>query len=87
MRTQSRDTPPEIEEILLEGFRRMEPWEKLQRVGELRQMAESLAAARIRSQYGPELSERELRLRLAALRLDRRTMIEAFGWDPEVQGY
>jgi len=31
--------------------------------------------------------ERELRLRLAALRLDRETMIGVFNWDPEVQGY
>ena len=29
MRTQSADTPPEIEETLLEKHRRMAPWEKL----------------------------------------------------------
>lgn len=87
MTTQSRDTPPDVEEILIEGYRRMTPWEKLRRVGELQHLAESMAAARIYSQYGPDLSDRELRLRLAALRLDRRTMIDAFGWDPEVKGY
>jgi len=42
---------------------------------------------RIQARYGPDLTERELRLRLAALWLDRETMIEAFGWDPEVEGY
>jgi hypothetical protein len=42
---------------------------------------------RIQARYGPDLSERELRLRLAALWLDRETMIDAFGWDPEVEGY
>jgi len=35
----------------------------------------------------PDLSERELRLRLAALWLDRETMIEVFAWDPEEMGY
>lgn len=87
MRTQSADTPPEIEEILLEGYRQMTPWERLRQVFELNRMAQQMAAMRIEAQYGPDLSERELRLRLAALWLDRETMIEAFGWDPEAKGY
>lgn len=87
MKTQSADTPPEIEERLLEGYRRMTPWEKLRQVFELNRMAQQMAAMRIQAQYGPNLSERELRLRLAALWLDRETMIEAFGWDPEEKGY
>ena len=87
MKTQSPDTPLEVEEILLEGYRQMTPQQKLRRVGELQQMAERLAAGRIRAQYGSDISERELRLRLAALRIDRQTMIDAFGWDPEVEGY
>ena len=87
MKTQSRDTPPEIEEILLEGYRRMAPWEKLRQVFELNRMAQQMAAMRIQARYGPDLSERELRLRLAALWLDRETMIAAFGWDPEIKGY
>lgn len=87
MKTQSPDTPPEIEAILLEGYRRMTPFEKLMQVFELNYMAQSMAAMRIQAQYGPDLSERELRLRLAALWVDRETMIEAFGWDPEVEGY
>ncbi|HEX6903511.1 MAG TPA: hypothetical protein VF789_27590 [Thermoanaerobaculia bacterium] len=87
MRTQSADTPREIEEILLEGYRRMTPWEKLRQVFELNRMAQQMAAMRIQAQYGPDLSERELRLRLAALWLDRETMIAAFGWDPETKGY
>lgn len=87
MKTQSSDTPPEIEEILLEGYRRMSPREKLERVMDLNRSAQEMAAARIRAQYGPDLSDRELRLRLAALWLDRETMVRAFGWDPEIQGY
>ncbi|HEY4592410.1 MAG TPA: hypothetical protein VIJ61_08390 [Thermoanaerobaculia bacterium] len=87
MKTLSLDTPPEIEEIVLERYRQMPPFEKLMQVFELNQMAQSMAALRIQAQYGPDLSERELRLRLAALWLDRDLMIEAFGWDPEVEGY
>ncbi len=87
MKPMSLDTPPEVEEILIEGYRRMSPQEKLQRVLELNDLVERMAAARIRAQYGPEISERELVLRLAALRLDRETMIEVCGWDPEEKGY
>jgi hypothetical protein len=87
MKTLSADTPPEIEEILLERYRQMTPFEKLMQVWELNQMAQQMAALRIQAQYGPGLSEHELRLRLAALWLDREMMIEAFGWDPEIEGY
>lgn len=83
----SPDTPPEIEEIVNERYRQMSPQEKLRQVFELNRMAQRMAAMRIQAQYGPDLPERELRLRLAALWLDRETMIEAFGWDPEIEGY
>jgi hypothetical protein len=87
MKTLSPDTPPEIEEIVLERYRQMSPFEKLMQVFELNYRAQQMAALRIQAQYGPDLSERELRLRLAALWLDRELMIEAFGWDPEIEGY
>lgn len=83
----SPDTTPEAEELLLTGYRAMSPEEKLRRIFDLNRLAEEVAAERIRSQYGPDLSARELQLRLAALRIDRETMIRAFGWDPEVEGY
>lgn len=81
------DTSPEAEEILLEGYRRMSAEEKLQRLVDLHRVARRLALARIREWYGPNLSDREERLRLAALRLDRKTMMDLFDWDPEVEGY
>jgi hypothetical protein len=80
------DTPPAVERMLIEGYRRMPPREKLQRVVALNRALEQLARARIRAQYGDDLPERQVRLRLAALRLDRRLMVEAFGWDPRVRG-
>jgi hypothetical protein len=79
------DTHPEVEALLLEGYRRMSPNEKLRRVQELNEAVLQLAAARIQRQYGP-LTERELRLRVASLWLARGTMINAFGWDPEERG-
>ncbi len=81
------DTPREIEEIQLEGYRRMTPAEKFRCVSDLNQLVWKLAEARIRAQYGPEISEREVKLRLAALRLDRETMVRVFDWDPEEKGY
>jgi N-glycosylase/DNA lyase len=75
-----------MQEILIEGYRRMSPQQKLKRVTEMTKAVQQLALARIQQQYGP-CSEREQRLRLAALWLDRETMIRVFDWDPEVEGY
>lgn len=81
------DTSPEIRQKLTEAQRRMTPGGRLMRVFELNRAAETMALAGIRQRHGAHLSAREESLRLAALRLDRETMIEAFGWDPEVEGY
>lgn len=80
------DTSPEAEKILIAGYRQMTPQQKLQRVTALTQAVQKLALARILKQYG-EISEHEQRLRLAALWLDRGTMIKVFQWDPEREGY
>jgi hypothetical protein len=81
-----RDTHPKIQQILIEGYRRMTPAQKMQCVTELNQAVQQLALARILKEYGP-LSEYEQRLRLAALWLDRDTMIRVFNWDPLKEGY
>ena len=81
------DTSPEVENRLVEGYRQMAPARKLAAVGALNRALENLATARIRATYGPALSDHELHLRLAALRLDRETMIRVFHWDPEEHGY
>lgn len=86
MNVQDFDTPPHIQKILIEGYRRMSPQQKLKLVSDMTRAVQQLALARIRKQYGA-LPERELRLRLAALWLDRETMIRVFGWDPRVEGY
>jgi hypothetical protein len=87
MRTQSPDTPAEVEQRLVEEYRRMSPGQRLMMAMEMNRAVQQMAAARIYAQYGPDLPERELRLRLAALWIDRDTMMQAFGWDPRVKGY
>ena len=66
------DTAPEVEQFLIDGCRRMSPAEKL--------------GARLRARYGSDLQAPELRLRLAALRLDPKFMANVLGWDPAVHG-
>lgn len=83
--TQSADTSREIEEVLFAAYRRMSSSERLERIGALGRLVESVALAGLRERY-PEADERELRLRLAARQLPRELMVAAFGWDPEVEG-
>ena len=81
------DTPATIERRLVEGYRRMSPTERIGRVASLNRAVMELARARLRKQYGDSLTERELRLRVAALHLPRETMIRVFEWDPRERGY
>lgn len=81
----SLDTDREIEKLQIDRYRTMSALEKLGRVVDLNRTAEAMAALRLKEQYGP-LDPHELELRLAALRLDRALMIEAFDWDPEEKG-
>ena len=79
----SGDTHPSIEALILAGYRAMSAAEKFHRVEELNETVLELAACRIREEH-PAIDNRELRLRIAALWLDRKTMVRAFGWDPEL---
>jgi len=71
--------------MMVDAYRRMTPEQKLRRVWELTLAARQLAAARLREEH-PTADDREIALRLAALRFDRETMIAAFGWDPKNHG-
>ena len=68
MKTQSPDTPPHIERVLIDLLRRMPAWRKLELVGQLNRMADTLALSGLRQRY-PDASPEELRRRLAELRL------------------
>lgn len=85
-RTQAEDTSPEVERILVEAWRAMEPWQKVESVLRMNRASDDIATAGILLRH-PESTPEEVRLRLAALRLDRDTMVKVFGWDPEQRGY
>lgn len=80
------DTHPAMQRLLIEGYRKMTPREKMRRVDDLNRAIQHMALARIKAQYG-EISEREQMLRLAALWLDRELMMRVFQWDPQEKGY
>ena len=79
------DTPPEVDALMFELWRRATPSQKLRKVFGLGQMINALARSEIRSRY-PGATEREIELRLASRTIDRQTMIKAFDWDPDIHG-
>lgn len=80
------DTPPEIERVWLEGLRRRTPEERFRRVGELMTMLQRGAEAETRRRH-PHASEREIKLRVASRRIPADLMRDAFGWDPDIEGF
>ena len=80
------DTAPEVLRLMVEGYRRMSPAQKLARVVALTHGVQQMALARIRAQH-PDADEREQKLRLASLWLSADLMRSAFGWDPAIEGY
>jgi len=80
------DTDPIIEELMINAYRTMEPWEKLEQAMAMRRTVLHLAETRIREQH-EGISDRELLLRMGSLWIDRDTMVKAFGWDPDKEGY
>jgi hypothetical protein len=77
------DTDPAALEVFIELYRRMTPGQRMTRVFELTEFQASLQRASVRSMY-PDASEREIFPRVAARRLDRDTMIRAYGLDPDL---
>ncbi len=80
------DTDPRIQELLIKGYRRMSPQQKMLRVNEMSKSIQQLALARIQREH-PHSSKREQLMRLGSLWIDRLTMTDVFGWDPEIHGY
>lgn len=72
------DTAPDAEPVLMDLYRRMTPGDKLRRVADLNGMASAFAAAGLRARH-PGAEERELFLRLAALRLGAAVVARAYG--------
>jgi hypothetical protein len=86
MKPMALDTPPEIEQMLIEGYRKMSAAQKLQIMQDLNRTAQLLALGDIKRRH-PNASKRELQLRLASRWIEPELMKEAFGWDVEVEGY
>ena len=82
----ANDTHPRIEELQLEGYRRMTPAEKLAIVSALTAAVHQLALVDIRRRH-PAADQREQRLRLVSRFIDAATMRRVFDWDPDVMGY
>jgi hypothetical protein len=86
MRTQSPDTHPDVERILVEAYRRMMPAGRYRKVGEMNRAVELLALADVRRRY-PNADDRECQLRVASRRIPADLMRKAFGWTSDVEGY
>lgn len=80
------DTSPEAERVLIELARATPVWRKFEQVAETTETCRAFAMAGLRKRY-PKASEEEIHRRLAALVLDRETVIRVYGWDPKVEGY
>ncbi|HET6201940.1 MAG TPA: hypothetical protein VFI25_03960 [Planctomycetota bacterium] len=84
-RTQSLDTTYEIERLQIDLLRELPLWRKAEIISSLCRGAQELSLVGLRLRR-PEADERELGLRLAAMRLDRETMVRVYGWDPGREG-
>lgn len=84
--SEPNDTHPAVEAMIVDGYRRMSPSQKLGRVAALTRALDELVLADVRRRF-PDASEREQALRVASRRLDAETMRRAFGWDPDREGY
>lgn len=80
------DTHARAEKLMIEGYRRMSATDKFKRAAALSHAVRLLAMADIRRRH-PEAGERDLALRLASRWLDAETMLRAFNWDTEKEGF
>ena len=82
MKSLSRDTSPEIQNIFFEMLRDAPASKKLSLTFDLIQTTRLLVFSGLRSRF-PGASETELRRRLVSKLLHREDIIKAYGFDPE----
>lgn len=80
------DTSAATSDRLIARWRKMPPAEKFAVVASLNQDTDRMAEAGVKLRF-PNASEREVMLRVQALRNGRDLSIAAFGWDPEIEGW
>ena len=84
--TQSPDTSPEAEALLVARWRAMEPWQRIAIVCDLQRAADEAAIVGILERH-PAAAAGEIGLRLAALKHGRDFAVKFLGWDPQVHGW
>ena len=82
----TNDTNPRIEAFLIEGYRKMTPAQKAERVRALTRAVQELALLDVRRRH-PDADAREQALRVASRWIDRDLMVRAFGWDVQKEGF
>jgi len=80
------DTSPQTLEIQVKIWRGMSIDEKAAIVNNLNRDVERMAETGVRQRH-PNATDREVFLRLAALRLGRELSIAAYRWDPNEHGW
>jgi hypothetical protein len=78
MRTQSPDTSPEVERLLIERFRTTPPWRKVAMVEDINRTVRRLALTGLRNRF-PSDTPDELRRRWAALVLGPELAAKVYG--------
>ncbi len=78
MRTQSRDTSPEAERVLIELLRKAPTWRKLQLTDQMSKMTRELCWAGLRSRH-PGASDLVLRRRFADIHLGPKLAAQVYG--------
>ena len=81
-RMQADDTAYEIERLMIDAWRTLSPAEKARHFRDACRAVDQLARAGVRARF-PDAPEREVRLRVAAMRLGPDLMREVYGWNPE----
>jgi hypothetical protein len=81
MRTQSPDTSPEAEQVLIELLRRAPAWRRLQLADRMSVTVRELCLAGLRSRH-PKASEAEMRRRFADIHLGTDLAAKVFGPPP-----
>lgn len=80
------DTHPVVEALLIEGYRKMSPAQKLERVRSLTRAVQELALTDVRRRHS-NADAREQALRVASRWIEPDLMARAFGWDVREMGY
>jgi hypothetical protein len=79
------DTPSQVRKLQIARWSSAKSVRKAQMVDALCKDTRELARVGLRERF-PNASSREQALRLGALTIDRDLMIQAFGWDSELEG-